>query len=196
MKLRTLAPLALLAAAPAFAGNLTLDFETVTSFASIDQLYAAQGVTFGLDALGLMNDELGPYFSNAPSPLGVMAPVGPDATMNVAAGFSDLSFFYSSAEANPGTVQVWSGLGGTGNLLASFSLVANAQAGGCSDAPYCHFSQLAGGAWGELAHSVTFGGAPGVGIDNVSITAVPEPASALLMACGAAALLMRRRLRG
>lgn len=181
--------LACASVAPALAGSVTLDFETVGSFASIAQYYnggtdgagntgPALGVSFGGDALGLANDALGPYFSNAPSPLGVMFAAGPDATMDVAGGFDAMSFYYSSNADIVDAVQVWSGLGATGNLLGSFSLAANAQANGCSDSPFCNFSQLSAG-FGAVAYSVSFGrAANAVAFDN--ITLIPEPGTAAL----------------
>lgn len=204
MKLYSAAALALLASAPALAANTVVDFESVTGFASILDFYNGGtdsagasgpnlGVSFGGDALGLVNDELGPYFSHAPSPIGVMAPVGGDATMNVAKGFFDsISFAYTSSDLVVGAVNVYSGLDGTGKLLASFNLVPNAQAG-CSDTAFCRFDTVSSTFFG-LAHSVTFGSAAGVAaFDNIAITAVPEPASAVLMALGVGALLLRRR---
>ena len=202
------AALAFFVAAPAFAGNNTLlDFETVTSFASISQYYnagadgagnigPALGVSFGADAMGLANDVLGPYFSHAPSPIGVMAPVGADSTMNVPIGFTGaLSFYYSSSDSVSNGVQVWSGANGSGTLLASFNLAANAQSGGCSDSPYCHFD-LASASFAGTAHSVTFGNAvTAAAFDNVSITAVPEPATVLLMTAGLGVLAVARRRR-
>jgi PEP-CTERM motif len=195
MKLSPLAALALFAASPAFA--VTIDFEAPASFAPIDNFYSAQNIGFGLDALAVQNDELGPYFSNAPSAIGIMAPVGGSATLNMLNGQSlvgGLSFWYSSTAAVFGGVEVWSGLNGTGNLLASFNLAANAKAGcGADPAPYCHFDQLTASFTGN-ARSVTFGNAANVaGFDNLNITAVPEPTSALLMALGVAGLLASRR---
>lgn len=199
--------LSLGAAAPVLAQPVLIDFETPTSFASINTHYAGGtdsagvagvnlGVAFGGDALAVRNDALGPYFSNAPSPVGVMAPVGPDAFMNVPVGFTDLSFFYSSNTPLVGAVKVWSGLNGTGALLASLSLANNAQFR-CSDTPFCYFERLSTNFSG-IARSVGFGDAAGVaGFDDVTITAVPEPTSALLMALGLAGIaglgLARRR---
>ena len=193
------------AVSPALAQSVLLTFETPTSFASINTHYAGGtdsagmsganlGVSFGGDVVAVQNDALGPYFSNAPSLLGVMAPVGPDAFMNVPVGFTDLSFFYSSNAAVVGAVKVWSGLGGTGTLLASLSLANNAQFR-CSSAPFCRFDNLST-TFSGVARSVGFGDAANVaGFDNVSITAVPEPTTLVLMALGLAGVVGFARRR-
>ena len=182
-----------------------VDFETPSSFASILAHYnggtdgngvagANLGVDFGGDAQALQNDVLGPYFSNAPSPGGVLSPVGSDATMNVAAGFTgSVSFWYASSALVVQGVNVFSGLDGQGTLLASFNLVANAQADGCSSAPYCRFDQLSS-SFAGTARSITFGASAGqAGFDNIQITAVPEPATLLMLSLGLATLMLRQR---
>jgi hypothetical protein len=193
------------AATPALAQVVLVTFETPTSFAPIETHYAGGtdgagvagvnlGVSFGGDALALQNDALGPYFSNAPSPIGVMAPVGPAAFMNVPVGFTDLSFFYSSSAPVVAGVKVWSGLNGTGAVLASLDLASNAQLG-CSDTPFCRFDSLSA-TFSGVAQSVSFGDAALVaGFDNVRITAVPEPTTLVLMALGLAGVagVARRR---
>jgi hypothetical protein len=203
--LTTLASLlALAASAPALAGVKTLDFETVGSFASIGEYYnggadgagnigPALGVSFGGDALGLANDSLGPYFSNAPSPLGVMFAAGTDATMDVAGSFDGLRFYYSSSQDVIDAVQVWSGLGATGDLLATFSLTNNAQSNGCTDSPYCHFNLLAAD-FTRPAYSVSFGGAANVAVfDDISL--IPEPGTAALASLALLALVGVGRTR-
>ena len=187
--------------------SVLLDFETPTSFASIAEYYnggmdsagatgPALGVSFGLDALTVRNDDgAGPYFSNAPTPVGALAPVGADATMNVAAGFVDsISFHYSATQFVAQGVNVYAGLDGTGDLLASFNLVNNAQRG-CNDTAFCRFDLMTS-TFAGVAHSVTFGNAAGLaGFDNVSITAVPEPETYAMMMAGLLALgfMVRRR---
>ncbi len=196
----------LLAASFAQANTAVLvDFETPTSFAFVEEHYnggtdsamlagANLGVSFTFDALALQNDAAGPYFSNAPSPVGVMAPVGANATMNVAAGFvGTVGVWYSADSFVLQGVNVYSGLNGTGNLIASFNLVANAQADGCSSSAYCRFDQLTS-SFAGTAKSITFGNAANMAaFDNISITAVPEPTTVLLMSLGLATLALRRR---
>jgi len=178
----------LLSAAPAFSATpVTIDFEGPTSYASIDQYYNGGadsagavgvnlGVTFGLDALAFQHDLLS--FSNAPSPVGVMAPVNSDAALNYAAGFTTGAMFYYSS-ANATSVGVYDGLNGTGNLLGTFSLASN------DDSSYSNWS-LATLTFNGTAKSIAFGQAASAltGFDNVTIGAVPEPTEALMLALG------------
>jgi len=187
------AVLALFAAAPTLAAPLTIDFEDAPSFASIADHYAAQGVSFGGGALGLQNDDLGPYFSNAPSPIGVMFTVDTDSAMNVAQGFSGLfAFSYASTAAASGAVSIWSGLNGTGDLLASFDLLGNSA--GCTSPGWCSFDALSG-SLSRVAYSMTFGGDPTIAFDNIALNTVPEPASLLLVSLGLAGLTAQARRR-
>jgi hypothetical protein len=198
---------AALTASPAMAQTFTLDFEGAEGYVnpildfynggtdSLGQSGTNYGVSFSADAVALSNDALGPYFSNAPSPITALFALGDNAFMNVAAGFVDgLTFQYSSSASVLDAVRIYSGMNGTGTLLASASLFGNA-AIGCTDTPFCRFD-LTSVMFAGTALSVSFaGGNPNVLFDDISITAVPEPGSvALLLAgLGVVGLLARRR---
>ncbi|MGC3981035.1 MAG: VPLPA-CTERM sorting domain-containing protein [Steroidobacteraceae bacterium] len=197
-KLISAVAVALLSAAPAYSSTVTLDFEGSSGYVSIDNYYNGgtdvggasgtnYGVNFGLDAITLSND-FETYYSNAPSAGGVLAAVGGDAAMNVASGFAGLvSFYYSSVVAT--TVNLYSGLNGTGTLLGTISLAANAQSNGCSDSALCYWS-LASLSFDGVAQSLQFGSTYDAelgtlaAIDNVSIAPVPLPAAAWLLISG------------
>jgi RHS repeat-associated protein len=94
--------------------------------------------------------------TNMPSPPnGMLFQSGSAATMNVAAGFTGGFSFYYAAPFYPGSVTVWSGLNGTGTLLANLTLPIN---GKCSGVPYyCVWSPI-GVSFSGTAQSVNFGG--------------------------------------
>lgn len=197
MKTTLAALLALAAALPASAAVNIIDFEDVESFASIGNHYSAQGVSFGGDLLGLRNDDgLGPYFSNSSTPVGAMfvaSDLATETVVNFLQGFTGFWFDYASPERVLGAVQVWSGADGTGDLLASFTLGANATEG-CSDTPYCHFDRE-GGNFAGTARSVSFASSAYLAaFDNLQ--AVPEPATGALVALAVAGLALRRRRQG
>jgi len=135
------------------------------------------------------------YYSNAPTPGAVMAAVDGDGAMNVASGFlGQLSFYYSATQDT--SVNVYSGLNGTGDLLGTINLAANATpANGCTaDIAFCFWS-TATFDFAGLAKSVQFGSTAGVaGFDNVTINAVPLPAAGwlLLSALGGFGALRRK----
>ena len=200
MKLSTPAALALLAAAPAFASSVTIDFEAAPSFASVGNTYVGSYVTFTGDALGLVNDGLGSgtngdYFSHAPSPVGVMFAAGSGAAMVSYKNthfYDSISFFYSSSAAIADAVQV---LDDAGNVLASISLAANAT-NACTDSDFCNWTQITR-SFGGAARSVTFGASTGfAAFDNITTNVVPEPSTPMLAALAMLGVGVATRRRG
>jgi hypothetical protein len=111
-----------------------------------------------------------------------MAAVGSDAALSFAQGFNTAVSFSYSSTANT-TVSIFSGLNGTGDLLGTISLAANAQ-NGCSDSPFCFWNSTTFSFVG-VAKSLQFGSTAGVaGFDDVSVAPVPVPAAGWLLMSG------------
>lgn len=200
MKLSTLAALALLSAAPAFAGPaFRVDFEKTWDYTNggVDGYYnggtaadGTSGTNLGVGFVGvsgLSNDVNFTYYSNAPSPQGVAYVYDTSAFINVAGGVDGLlKFSYASTGAVRDAVKAYSGLNGTGALLASLNLPAN---NGASLDVWTAQTFYFGG----KALSFDVGaGANVVAFDNVS--SVPE-SNMLLLLLGVAAVATRLRRR-
>jgi hypothetical protein len=195
MKLFPSISLLALAIAPAFASaTITLvDFEKSWSYGdTVDATYAANGVTF-TNVLGVSNEPpFDPYFSNAPSPLGVAmiqldGVVNTAAYMNVAQGVTiGLSFYYSTPNDVAGAVKAYAGLNGTGALLGTLDLSRTSDVYDTWKQVNFNFSGTA------LSFDLT-GSANMVGLDNIA--AVPEPEGYALALAGLSVLglLARRR---
>lgn len=192
-----------------------LTFEGLQNLESIDGFYnganggfgsgpgPSLGITFSANALAIIDSDAGGSgnIGGEPSPSTVLFFLsGTAATMNVPAGFdTGFSFYYSSVNV-PGLINVWDGLDGTGNVLASLVLPMT-PLGGAPDPTGAYSPFLAMGvALNGIAHSVDFGGTVDqIAFDDItlgSITpgsalavadterAVPEPGSFLLVVAG------------
>ncbi|HVO57504.1 MAG TPA: PEP-CTERM sorting domain-containing protein [Dongiaceae bacterium] len=200
-------------ATQAKADTVVLTFEGLGDQAAIGDYYNGGaggnlGISFGADSLSIISRDAGGSgnFSNAPSGNTIAFFLsGAGDVMNVAAGFTTgFSFFYSAAF--PGSVNVYSGLNGTGTLLASLNLDANLGATCTGAGPYCVWTPV-GVSFGGTAESVVFSGSANyIGFDNITLgsstpgtgngggnTGVPEPATLALLGFGSLSVLGLRR---
>jgi hypothetical protein len=192
----------------ASAAVVTLTFEGIGNNAPVGNFYNGgagpnYGIQFGADALGLVSGLAGGSgnFSGAPTmPTVIYFLSGPGDVMDVAAGFDTGFSFYYSAVVYPGSVSVWSGLDGTGSLLASLDLPVTPSGGSaeCTYGNYCPWEPI-GVAFSGIAESVNFSGvADYIAFDNVTLGAsiptsgVPEPYTFLMLAGGLGIVALKR----
>jgi hypothetical protein len=131
---------------------------------------------------------------------------GSEAFLNYASSFdTGFSFFYS-APFTPATINVYSGIEGTGTLLATLSLGTTTN--GASDCPgysanYCPFV-ASGISFAGTAQSIGFVGTNSVVFDDLTFGSaiagggqqVPEPFTIVgTLVGGSAALRMRKKLK-
>jgi hypothetical protein len=165
------------------------------------------GVTFSSNslALGDANTSCNGNFINEPSAPNILYFLsGTGDVMNDPGGITKgFSFFYSGNEAyGNGSVNIYSGLNGTGTLLASF-VVNTSLTPYCGTGPgYCVW-QPDGVSFSGTAESVVFGGAADfIGFDNITLGssvagATPEPSSLILFGTSLLGLVpFRRKLFG
>ncbi len=203
--------------ATAYADAVTMTFEGLGDQEAVNNYYNGglggngsgpgpnYGVQFSSDSLAIIEAAQGGSgnFFNPPSGDTILFFLsGPGDVMNVAAGFTTgFSFFYSSPFF-AGTVNVYSGLNGTGTLLASLNLATTPNGSGvqgCDGYNYCPFV-AAGVSFSGVAESVNFSGVANyIGFDDITIGSatpgVPEPSTFVLISAGLglAGLIARRR---
>ena len=162
---------------------IVLDFEGLGNVDNINNFYNGgtssqgysgtnYGVEFGV-ALAVIDADAGGSgnFANEPSPSTVMFFLDANQVfMNVAAGFTTgFSFYYSSNTSN-GSVSVYDGLNGTGNLLGTLNLALNYDINciGDPNGTYCNWDPIAIPFEGT-AKSVVFSGvANRIAFDDVT----------------------------
>jgi len=186
--------------ATASADVFTLTFEGLGDNAVVGNYYNdGAGGSYGVEFVGakaLIAWSVGGTgnFTNAPTmPTIMYFPSASSAVMNVADGFqSGFSTYYSSVNF-AGSVSLYSGLDGTGDILATLNLVAL----GTDNTPDADFDRwaLVGATFVGTAKSVVFGGdANQIGFDNVTFgSSVPAPGAVALLGLAGAARGRRRR---
>ncbi|MEH2378666.1 MAG: PEP-CTERM sorting domain-containing protein [Nostoc sp.] len=209
----TFIALSTLGVSKAEAAVIVLDFEGVGDIQPVGNFYntAPQDfdITFSSNALGLVDSDAGGRgnFGGEPSPDTILYFLdGSGVTLNARNGFdTGLSFFYSAVN-KPGFVNIYSGLGARGNLLASINLPLTTFNG--APDPTGEFSPFVpiGISFSGIAKSVYFGGTKNeIAFDNITLgsvipggsKSVPEPGSILgvlaVGAFGANTLLKRKQ---
>lgn len=214
-------------ATAASASIITLDFEGVNAtypsgFARVLEFYNGgtssdgtsgtnYGISFGRNAQAICLNTPGVSCSNTSR--GGLAPgsdkgglfflEGDETFMNIASGFTTgFSFNYVSLSFS-GSVSVFDGLNGTGNLLATLNLSPNASPCPGFSGQFCPFSPV-GVLFNGTAKSVAFGGvANQIVFDDITFGSdkpggggvVPEPATWAMMILGFGLVggAMRRR---
>lgn len=152
------------------AAVFTLTFEGLTPGAFVGNYYNGEaggdyGIAFYTSDKAPVAD--GPV-ADAPSPTIVMRPgnvYSPTTCMNVANGLLNAVTFSYLAPTQPGQLEVWSGIDGTGTMLGSLVL----------DETSTWTEQTL--SFSGLAQSVHFGANANVLFDNVSVEVVPEAGS-------------------
>lgn len=162
------------------------------------------GVAFSSNALAVIDTDAGGSgnFGGEPTPDTIMFFLDGNPFMDVAAGFTTGFSTYYSAIGFAGSLTIYDGLTGTGNILATLILPVT-PSNGAPD-PNGAFSPLVPifVAFSGTAKSVVFGGVENqIGFDNVTFgsinpgPAVPEPSTLTLLSLGAVGIAISARRR-
>jgi hypothetical protein len=205
-----------------------LDFEginigTTTNYANVNDFYNGGtssagtsgtdfGVGFSSNALAICLNTLTESCSNTsrggqgnPNSQrgGLFFLSGAETYLNYASGFdTGFSFFYT-AISQPGTINVFDGVDGTGNLLASLNLGTTSSTCSGYSAGFCPFVASGIGFTG-IAKSIGFAGvANQIVFDDITFgsvipdpVSIPEPFTIIgTLVGGTAALRMRKKLK-
>jgi hypothetical protein len=212
------------AASPA-AATVTINFENIATYGANSGIGVLNfynggtasngasgpnlGVSFAANALTLCLNTPGTHCSGS-SRGGLGSPASADTalfftsgsstSLTDSAGFtSGISFFYV-AGTNPGLVQIFDGVNGSGNLLASLVLPTNAVSCGAPySALFCPFA-FQSLTFSGTGRSVVFGGtANQLVLDDIVLgfSPLPEPATwaMMLLGFGAVGAALRRTRR-
>ncbi len=198
---------------PVAAAPIVLTFEGLTNAEGVAEFYnggtgslgSGGGFNHGIrftNAIAFIDSDAGGTgnFGEEPSPstaITFLDPQAASAVLNVAAGFdTGFSFFYT-AVGSPGSITVWDGLDGTGNILATLILLLTPYNGAPDPTGVVSPFVAVGVAFDGSARSVDFSGtANQIGFDDITIgsvtpgadRAVPVPSSLVLLAAGIAGL--------
>jgi len=167
----------------ATAGDIFLDFEGLQDLEGIASFYdggagsfgSTGGTDFGVqflgDALAIIDADAGGTgnFGDEPSPDTIMFfPNANSAVMNVAAGFDTGFGIEYTSVSQTGGIEIWSGLNGTGTLLASLSLPPLGAGSGDPNGDFSNWDR-AELTFAGTAQSVRFtGSADQIGFDDAS----------------------------
>lgn len=154
----------------------------------------------GVDSLDCSNTSRGGFGDPNSQRGGLVFGVGAETFMSSSSGFTTgVSLLYTAIN-DPGSLNVYDGVNGTGNVLATLVLPITASSCDISyDATFCPFV-AAGVSFAGTALSIGFAGvADQIVFDDVTFVSatpgngVPEPASLLLLGSGLMGLIIWRR---
>ena len=132
------------------------------------------GIAFNSNALGLIDEDAGGSgnFGNEPSPSTVMFFLGGDPILNLPSGFDTGFSFYFSSVSYDGSVSVYDGLNGTGNLLGEAVLIAQGAGPGDPGGIYSLWTEVSV-PFDGTAYSIVFSGvANQIAFDDVTFGSV------------------------